>query len=309
MSSNTDKKIVIFTATGSQGNSVARYLSDAGYKIVALTRDTESKGAKALKAKGYEVARADNTDPESYKPALQGAYGAFVNTDFWSIFPIKNYDAKLAQEEEFKQGTAALQACKDAGLKHVVYSTLDDGTGCVHWQSKAEVSKWAKNNDIPITNLVLTFYYENVVKMNACAGNGKEPNTFILNLPLPDDSLIPGFPVAQTGLWVKTAFDDPKNWIGKDIYACTDVITVKEMAEQLSAVSGKTVKSNGLSVEVFKSEDFQGKIGKELWDNMDLFYRRFLKRDVPESMRLAPGAWNFEAWAKQNDQLKKVLGF
>lgn len=50
--------------------------------------------------------------------------------------------------------------------------------------------------------------------MNACAGNGKEPNTFILNLPLPDDSLIPGFPVAQTGLWVKTAFDDPKNWIG-----------------------------------------------------------------------------------------------
>lgn len=46
MSSNTDKKIVIFTATGSQGNSVARYLSDAGYKIVALTRDTESKGAK-----------------------------------------------------------------------------------------------------------------------------------------------------------------------------------------------------------------------------------------------------------------------
>lgn len=36
---------------------------------------------KALKAKGYEVAKADNTDPESYKPALQGAYGAFVNTD------------------------------------------------------------------------------------------------------------------------------------------------------------------------------------------------------------------------------------
>lgn len=109
----------------------------------------------ALKAKGYEVARADNTDPESYKSALQGAYGAFVNTDcespvtpcllvtltlllVWSIFPTKNYDAKLTQEEEFKQGTAALQACKDAELKQVVYSTLDDGTGCVHWQSKAE---------------------------------------------------------------------------------------------------------------------------------------------------------------------------
>lgn len=62
--------------------------------------------------------------------------------------------------------------------------------------------------------------------------------------------------------------------LGKDIYACTDIITVKKMTEQLSAVSGKTVKTNGLPVEVFKSEDFQKKVGQELWDNMDLFYRR-----------------------------------
>lgn len=62
--------------------------------------------------------------------------------------------------------------------------------------------------------------------------------------------------------------------LGKDIYACTDIITVKEMADQLSAVSGKTVKTNGLPVEVFKSKDFQKKVGQELWDNMDLFYRR-----------------------------------
>lgn len=46
MSSNAAKKIVVFTATGSQGSSVARYLSEAGYKVVALTRDTESKSAK-----------------------------------------------------------------------------------------------------------------------------------------------------------------------------------------------------------------------------------------------------------------------
>lgn len=38
MSSNAAKKIVVFTATGSQGSSVARYLSEAGYKVVALTR-------------------------------------------------------------------------------------------------------------------------------------------------------------------------------------------------------------------------------------------------------------------------------
>lgn len=68
--------------------------------------------------------------------------------------------------------------------------------------------------------------------------------------------------------------------LGKDIYACTDIITVKEMTEQLSAVSGKTVKTNGLPVEVFKSEDFQKKVGQELWDNMDLFYRRWAPHNL-----------------------------
>lgn len=42
---------------------------------------------------------------------------------------------------------------------------------------------------------------------------------------------------------------------------------------------------------------------------LTVYAYRFLQRDVQESVRLAPGAWSFEAWAKQNDQLKKALGF
>jgi len=40
------KKVVVFTATGDQGTSVTDNLLKAGYKVVGLTRDTNSKSAK-----------------------------------------------------------------------------------------------------------------------------------------------------------------------------------------------------------------------------------------------------------------------
>jgi uncharacterized protein YbjT (DUF2867 family) len=41
------KKIVVFTVTGDQGGSVARYLiKDGGYEVVGIVRDPSSEKAK-----------------------------------------------------------------------------------------------------------------------------------------------------------------------------------------------------------------------------------------------------------------------
>jgi len=41
------KKIVVFTVTGDQGGSVARYLiKDGGYEVVGIVRDPSSDKAK-----------------------------------------------------------------------------------------------------------------------------------------------------------------------------------------------------------------------------------------------------------------------
>jgi uncharacterized protein YbjT (DUF2867 family) len=50
---STGKKFVVFTVTGDQGSSVAKYLVKEGYKVVGLTRNPDSdkaKGAFAIKA-------------------------------------------------------------------------------------------------------------------------------------------------------------------------------------------------------------------------------------------------------------------
>jgi uncharacterized protein YbjT (DUF2867 family) len=40
------KTVVVFTATGEQGGSVARSLLEDGWKVIALTRNFESAAAK-----------------------------------------------------------------------------------------------------------------------------------------------------------------------------------------------------------------------------------------------------------------------
>jgi hypothetical protein len=56
------------------------------------------------------------------------------------------------------------------------------------------------------------------------------------------------------------------------MFAVTDALSVKEMADTLSRISGKTVKTKEIPDQYFLSDDFQKAIGQELWDNWKLFY-------------------------------------
>ena len=54
--------IVVFGATGKQGESVVRALLANGYKVRALTRNPDSTGGKSLQEKGCEVVKVDLDD-------------------------------------------------------------------------------------------------------------------------------------------------------------------------------------------------------------------------------------------------------
>ncbi|WVF72003.1 hypothetical protein IAT40_006814 [Kwoniella sp. CBS 6097] len=306
-SANANKTIVVFTATGAQGGSVVDSLLEGGYKVVGLTRNVEGKGASALKSKGVQVANADLADVNSYKDSLKGAYGAFINADFWGIFQSVNYDIPAAKKEETRQATEAIKAAHDAGVQHIIYSSLDDATDCAHWQSKADAAKWALDNGIPITNLLLTAYFENISTFGLLKGPN-EDGSYTLGLPLPDDTKYYGVPVAQTGKWVKTALDQPDKYKGKDLETVTSDLTISQMADVLSKLSGKKVVTNGLNKEAFDSDGLKQALGQEMWDNWNLFVNNKITRNVKESIAAAPGAWDFEAWAKQDEGVKKVLG-
>src|SRR5262245_13774057 len=116
-----DKKIIaVLGSTGSQRRRLCRStLPDAGggFACRGVPRDTTNHKAKALATAGAQVVKADLDDVESLKKAFAGAHGVYAVTNFWEHF---------AGEKEKTQAKNIADAAKAAGVKHVIWSTLED---------------------------------------------------------------------------------------------------------------------------------------------------------------------------------------
>src|SRR2546422_1223997 len=111
MLSNNKQLIAVIGATGQQGGGVVSALQASGqFKVRALSRNPSMHSDLA-----EEVVKADLSRPETLAAAFKGAYGVFLVTT-----------PSLEGTDERKQGAAAVQAARDAGVKHVVWSTLPD---------------------------------------------------------------------------------------------------------------------------------------------------------------------------------------
>lgn len=80
------KLIVVVGTTGTQGGSVVdAFLSEPGYKVRGLTRNSSSNDAKALAARGVEVSVADLNDENSLISAFKGANAVYAITNFFEL--------------------------------------------------------------------------------------------------------------------------------------------------------------------------------------------------------------------------------
>jgi uncharacterized protein YbjT (DUF2867 family) len=153
----TNKKLIaVVGATGQQGGAVVRALQvGKQFKIRALTRNPAKHRELA-----DEVVQADLNRPETLKPALAGAHGVFLVTNF--------------REEgtgEVEQATAGVRAAKDAGVKHFVWSTLPDVEAISrgklhvpHFTGKAKVDRVVKEAAFANHTFVIApFYYQNLI--------------------------------------------------------------------------------------------------------------------------------------------------
>ena len=103
------KLIAVFGATGNQGSGVVRALKASGqFKVRALSREPGK-----YKGGADEVVAADLARPGTLVPALEGAHGVFLVTNFWQ-----------EDADEISQATAAIKAAKAAGVDHFIWSTL-----------------------------------------------------------------------------------------------------------------------------------------------------------------------------------------
>src|SRR5688572_30377023 len=167
-----DKKIIAVTgATGAQGGGLVRAIladPNGGFAVRAITRDPSGDKGKALAAAGAEVVAANLDDVESLKKAFAGVHGVYGVTNFWEHF---------SAEKEKEQAKNIAEAAKAAGVKHVVWSTLEDTRKFMpaddkrmpilqgkyrvpHFDAKAEADAFFQG--VPTTFLLTTFYWDNL---------------------------------------------------------------------------------------------------------------------------------------------------
>lgn len=88
------KIITVFGATGNQGGSVIASIQgnsklSSEYKIRGVTRDPSKPKGQALAEKGVELVKADLSDKESVKKAIEGSHTVFAVTNCRSSVRLK----------------------------------------------------------------------------------------------------------------------------------------------------------------------------------------------------------------------------
>ena len=308
----SDKKIIaVFGATGAQGGGLARAIAadrTGPFTARAITRHPDSDKAKALAALGVEVVAGDTDDASSLAPALIGAHGAFCVTNFWEHF---------SAEREGVQAAAMARATKKAGIKHVVWSTLEDTRKwvpladsrmptlhgkykCPHFDSKGVMDTVFANEAAPTTYLMAAFYWENFLYFGMGPRVGEDGN-LVLALPLGGVKL-PGIGAEDIGRCAYGIFKKGETTVGQRIGIAGESLTGADMAAKMGRALGRTVNFFDVPFDVYRGLGFPG---AEDLGNMFQFqailgdeFQGY--RDAKQSRALNPALLDFDGWLAAN---------
>ncbi len=307
----TKKIIAVVGATGAQGGGLVRAIladESGAFAVRALTRDINSDKAKALAQLGAEVVAADVDDEASLARAFEGAYGAFCVTFFWAHF---------SAEKEMAEARNMASAAKRAGVKHVIWSTLEDTRKWIplsdnrmptlhskykvaHFDGKGEANKIFGDLGVPTTCLNTSFFWENFIGFGL-GPKKDQTGKYAITLPMGDKKL-PGIAVDDIGKAALGVFKVGGELIGKTIGIAGEHLTGAQMATAFSKALDVEVVYNEVSPEAYRGFGFPG---ADDLGNMFQFKRDFetdycAARPLEATRKLNPQLQSFSTWLAAN---------
>ncbi|WP_319501087.1 NmrA/HSCARG family protein [uncultured Draconibacterium sp.] len=310
---NEKKVIAVIGATGAQGGGLVRAIlndKNGEFQARAITRNAGSDKAKALANMGAEVVEANVDDKESLVKAFDGAYGAFCVTFFWEHF---------SPEKEKAHAKNMAEAAKEADIKHIIWSTLEDTRKWVpldddrmptlmeqykvpHFDAKGESNVFFENSGVPYTLLQTSFYWDNFIYFGMGPQKGPDGKLSI-TLPMGEKKL-PGIAAADIGKSVYGIFAAGKKYQGETISIAGEHLTGQQMANSFSKALGVDVAFNDVPPSVYRSFGFPG---AEDLGNMFQFNRDFEEyfsgvRNIKQTKSLNPELLSFDDWLDANKE-------
>jgi uncharacterized protein YbjT (DUF2867 family) len=306
-----DKKVIaVVGSTGSQGGGLVHAILDdpnGGFAVRAITRDPNKDKAKALAAKGAQVVSADLDNVHSLTKAFEGAYGVYAVTNFWEHF---------SGEKEKAQAKNIADAARAAGVKHVIWSTLEDTRQFMsaddkrmpmlqekyrvpHFDAKAEANAHFKG--LPVTYLVTSFYWDNLYMFGLAPKKG-EDGVYSWTFPM-GEAKMAGMAAEDIGKVAYGIFKAGQQYIGKTVGVAGEFLTLTQMGEKLSKGLGiGPVKYNAVDPNTYRGFGFPG---ADEMGNMFQVYRDFEKqcmaaRSLETARALNPQLQSFDQWLAKN---------
>jgi uncharacterized protein YbjT (DUF2867 family) len=310
----TKKIIAVVGATGAQGGGLVRAIQqdkDRDFRARAITREANSPKAKELAALGAEIVEADLDDEASLARAFAGAYGAFCVTFYW---------AHCSPKREFDEAGRMARAAKQAGVSHVVWSTLEDTRRWLplsddrmptlmgiykvpHWDGKGESDRLFAEIGVPTTNLLTSYYWENFIYLGAGPQRGPD-GRLAITFPMGDCKL-PGIAAEDIGKCAYGIFRSGEQYAGRTVGIAGEHLTGAEMASRFTRALGQEVFYKDLPPEVYRKFGFPGAVDV---GNMFQFKRDFNdyfcgSRDLESSRSLNSELQDFSTWLARNKSL------
>jgi uncharacterized protein YbjT (DUF2867 family) len=303
--------IAVVGATGAQGGGLVRAIlndKNGPFSARAITRNVDSDKAKALADAGAEVVAADLDDVKSLKQAFEGAHAAFCVTNFWEHFK---------PEKELSQARNMAQAAKDAGVHHVIWSTLEDTRKSIplsddrmptlmgkykvpHLDAKGEANGIFTELGVPTTFLVTSFYWDNFIHFGMGPKKGAD-GKLAITLPMGTKKLA-GIAAEDIGKTAYAIFEKGDEMIGQTVGIAGGHLTGAQMAKSLSKALGQQVNYNAVTPAAYRGFGFPG---ADDLGNMFQFFSDFDQdccdaRGISETKTLNPELQTFDRWLAQN---------
>jgi uncharacterized protein YbjT (DUF2867 family) len=307
-----DKKIIaVMGATGAQGGGLARAIAadrNGSFTARAITRNPDSEKATALRKLGIDVVAGDADNPRSLDSAFEGAYGAFCVTNYWE---------HLSPEREGAQATAMARASRNAGLQHVVWSTLEDTRKWIpltdprmpvlqgqynvpHFDSKGQMDDVFVAEGAPTSYLQVAFYWENFIYFGMGPRPGEGGN-LVLAFPL-GGAKLPGIGTEDVGRCTYGIFQRGPKTVGQRFGIAGEVLSGQEMAAKMGKAIGRRIDFVDVPFDVFRGLGFPGAedIGN-MFQFQAILGDEFISARAPALAReLNPALRDFDAWLAEN---------
>jgi uncharacterized protein YbjT (DUF2867 family) len=303
--------ITVFGATGAQGGGLARaLLADSGrhFAVRAVTRKPNSAAAVELQRAGAEVVLADLDDGCSVQRAMEGAYGAFLVTNFWE---------HLSAQKELIQAHNLAAAAAQSGIRHAIWSTLEDTRDFIpadgtrmpvlqeqynvpHFDAKGAANRLFKQLRVPVTFLYTSGYWENLIHFGMGPQRGTD-GKLMVTFPT-GDARIPWVGVEDIGISAMEVFLRGDALIGESIGIAGDHLTGSQLAAQLGSALGEAVHYNAVTPDEFRAFPFPGadEIGNMWQFKRDTEAAYCARRDLTRARAMHPAMADFRTWLGAN---------